>query len=61
MSRLPHIIEQEARPEPALLFGDDEQYTQQDDYFDMLQEQAEAELLRMGHGNRKTLVREIDW
>lgn len=61
MSRLPHIVEQESRPEPALLFGDDEQFTSQDDYFDMLQEQAEAEILRMGHGNRKTLVREIDW
>lgn len=61
MSRLAHLIEQEQRPEPALLFGDDEQFTQQDDYFDMIQEQAEAEILRMGHGTRRTLIHESDW
>lgn len=61
MSRLPHLIEQENRPEPALLFGDDESMSCQDDYLDMLQEQAEAELLRSGHGNRRTLVNDLDW
>ena len=61
MSRLAHLVEQETRPEPALLFGDDEQFTQQDDYFDMIQEQAEAEILRAGHGNRRTIVGELDW
>lgn len=61
MSRLAHLIEQESKPEPALLFGDDERFSSQDDYLDMIQEQAEAEILRAGHGARRTLVREIDW
>jgi hypothetical protein len=61
MSRLAYLVEQEQKPEPALLFGDDEQYSQQDDYFDMVQEQAETEILRMGHGSRRTIVTDMDW
>lgn len=46
---------QELRAHPASLF-DNHSDVNQDDYFDLLQEEAETELLRMGHGARRALI-----
>ena len=55
MSRLQHNEPQELRAQPASLF-DNASDLSPDDYFDELQEQAETELLRMGHGAKRALL-----